>query len=120
MGKLIERGLECPNCSSSDAYSIWEREDNSQQGYCFSCAKYSPVSNSHRQSSGDSESSKTIVRYSMLDTDQILENPFRALQDRAIKDVTCEHANHPSVRPRDAESALARLVDRARQAGVIE
>jgi twinkle protein len=41
--------LPCPHCSSSDAYSISERADGSQFGYCFSCKGYEDLNKSAKQ-----------------------------------------------------------------------
>lgn len=40
--KFIRTNLPCPCCSSSDAYTISEREDGTHFGYCFSCSKTVP------------------------------------------------------------------------------
>lgn len=47
--RFLKYQLPCPHCSSSDAYSISEREDGSQFGFCFSCNTYDNLNKSAKQ-----------------------------------------------------------------------
>ena len=40
-GKLVEH-ISCPlpGCGSSDACAVYEQEDGTHDGFCYSCSKY--------------------------------------------------------------------------------
>lgn len=84
--RLIKSGLPCPNCSSSDAYSIYDSGERGITGFCFSCQ--TPT----REDKGlDDTPQKTFInRRDMLNVIE-KESFIGPIPDRALTKETCQH-----------------------------
>lgn len=101
-GKVLEQ-IPCPNCTSSDAYTVYEHVDNSLDATCFSCGYYSasPYKSGHHNgqphtkslnsglSTGDG--SEITTRDSHITLDECLLHPIREIKDRKLSHSTCEY-----------------------------
>ena len=90
MGKIIESGLPCDLCASSDAVSVYQQEDGSTNSYCFSCEGFIK---------GDEEETKEAAKIhtnpkkdvKMQDYTHISSLFTKGIDDRRISKSTCEH-----------------------------
>lgn len=101
--KVLERKLHCPlpDCGSSDAYEITERDDGTVFGYCHSCSGYV-----HKPFEGDlaldilspkgafpkqrGNQYNIKVDHYVSDIDEALLHPVREISDRCISHAACE------------------------------
>ena len=104
--RLVEQ-TECksPSCISSDAYSIYVREDGSNYAKCYSCGFYdpspykdtsnvttaSPVGTHNGTMTTAAVKSVTTGFNEPQDVSDYLTHPIRELKDRGISYATCEH-----------------------------
>lgn len=102
MGKVVEQ-TACPNCDSSDAFTVYSKEDGTLDGYCYSCKAYvrDPYKD-HQQADASKEAQKanplvgSFASSSPSPTkvyslDEALVHPIREIKDRGISFSTCEH-----------------------------
>lgn len=84
-GKVREQ-TKCPNCPSSDAFTVYDHDDGTQDGYCFSCAYYTrtPYGSDLDPTQTDTQVTKdssSTVRLSTPHTiDTTSPHPVRAMQ----------------------------------------
>jgi twinkle protein len=125
MGKVLEQ-KSCPNCNSSDAFTIYQKSDGKQDAYCYSCEYYTAepykvsgaslaatefntpvVKQNYRPVSSQSTEQRV---YSV---DEALLHPVRALSDRKISHSTAERFNvRVGVDTRDGVSPIYTLFPR--------
>lgn len=97
-GKVLEQ-TSCPNCPSSDAFTVYEQSDGSLDATCFSCEYYTKdpyKEHNHKDSASTKPERLTTDNFS--DThdshhplEECLEHPIRELKHRGISLSTCEH-----------------------------
>lgn len=101
-GKVLEQ-TSCPNCTSSDAYTIYQQDNGSLDATCFSCGYYTtnPYKGaSELDSVTDTGSLSRPAKNSMsghasstreqLTLQDCESHPIRGLPDRLISQATCE------------------------------
>lgn len=81
-GQCIRRE-PCPHCPSSDAVQIFEREDGTEDGFCFACSKFVD-----KCSTGSKPIHVEKVETAM--TVDVQKLPCRALPDRGITNATAK------------------------------
>ncbi len=104
MGKVLEQ-TACPKCDSSDAFTVYEKENGKVDGYCYSCASYirdpykdnqsaaldaSEVEPATRKlGSAPQQYSSSTTKVNSLDEANL--HPIREIRERKISHATCEH-----------------------------
>ena len=83
MGRIVLRNQPCPNCSSSDAFQVYEDDS----GYCFSCE--TPVKNIHEINFKEKEIVTEFT--SQLNLGDIEHLGIRSMPDRKISKPVMEH-----------------------------
>ena len=83
MGRIVVRNQPCPNCSSSDAFQVYEDDS----GYCFSCE--TPVKNIHETEFKEREVMTEFA--SQLNLEEIEQLGIRSMPDRKISKPIMEH-----------------------------
>lgn len=88
MGILVEH-ISCPldECGSSDALAVYQSDDGSFNGYCFSCHNYVADPYNNNNNKGNNKNNKM----SHEPTIDISKYPIRALEDRGISQAAAEH-----------------------------
>ena len=95
MGKPIEKiahPSELGGCGSSDALQVFQEEDGSYNGFCYSCKKYvhDPYAQ-HPEGYKPPLNSKKTPEQVQEEINDIRTYPVRAIPDRGILKDTCEH-----------------------------
>jgi twinkle protein len=101
MGKFVEQG-SCNSCGSSDAYTIYAREDGSRYSKCYKCDKFVGNLDKETQSSrsGGNRSTQEGLSNSpsysftnplkVFSKEEGLLHPIREIKDRKLSHATCE------------------------------
>ena len=113
-GKRVREQTSCPatECTSSDAFTIWEHDDGRVDGYCFSCGYYTrqpdkdldseiptgvngtgtqaSVSHKLNNSSGVSSPVFSGAPQKLKSIEDGTRHPVREIRDRLISHATCE------------------------------
>lgn len=125
MSKVLEQ-TSCPNCSSSDAFTIYLQQDGTTDATCYSCKYYTrepykvqgnedPAKEQviQRNTNYSPATSQTQQRVSSIN--EGLTHPIRALADRHISYATAEHFGvRVGVDTRDGVSPVYYLFPRMR------
>lgn len=93
MGELVIQ-TACPNCTSSDGFSVYESEDGKgYNGYCFVCRENEPFVT--KDGTILKQKAKGTVhdmfeKQSKLTVDEIRDFPVRGVKERNLRKTSCE------------------------------
>lgn len=143
-GKKILAQTECPRCPSSDAFTIWEKADGTQDAHCFSCgAHFNPYLGDNNILTDPKEDDEKVVGIesrlvtksaapasranrtrqdsdSVVTVDGGMAHPILGLSERLITKSTCERFNvRTGVSPTDGETPIYTLFPRYRDGQLI-
>lgn len=89
MGQLVNQ-TGCPNCSSSDAFSVYKQEDGSFNGYCFVCFEHEHKTDAEGTPlKGKAEVHKMFPDKG-LTVDEVRDFPVRGLKERNLRKTSCD------------------------------
>lgn len=93
-GNLLERGLPCIGCSSSDAFCLYKKPDGTIDGTCYSCGNYffpDQVSKAiDTEDYANMKGKPPVEPISPEKLEEIRSKPMRGWKERKIKRTTCE------------------------------
>lgn len=80
----VREQIACPNCPSSDAFTVYDHSDGTQDGYCFSCAYYTktPYGSDVEPNSTEAMVTKegsSIVRLSVPHSQHVTSHDTKAI-----------------------------------------
>jgi len=85
MGRIVTRNQPCPNCTSSDAFQIYEDDS----GYCFSCEK--AVKNINAIDFEIEERNTVTEFVPQITINEVMHLGIRSMPDRKISKPIMEH-----------------------------
>lgn len=111
--KIILEQTFCPNCSSSDAFTIY-LENGVKNAHCYAC-KYNeyPLKENRDEEEGNPEPAQTTsvaVSKKFKNLEEGLDHPIREIRDRCLSYSTCEkYGVRVGVDTRDGETPVYHL-----------
>lgn len=92
MGELIKQ-TACPNCTSSDGFSIYKDENkNTYNGYCFVCLESEQKVDMDGNVLDPKEKAEVVNMFpdNKLTVDDVRDFPVRGVKERNLRKTTCD------------------------------